>query len=113
MLLSELDLLASEQEPIKLPWDGISNYFHRIPRIRKILLHFMLLCALYLASQPSSDWFKKDETLGNCPGWITLAKLIPEAYEREGSNHRWFWLFWASWIVVYGIREIVSLPQHR
>nr|OQO02408.1 hypothetical protein B0A51_17664 [Rachicladosporium sp. CCFEE 5018] len=32
--------------------------------------------------------------------------MIPQVYETEGSNHRWFWLFWAAWIVVYCIREI-------
>ncbi|OQO06518.1 hypothetical protein B0A48_08301 [Cryoendolithus antarcticus] len=106
LLLSETELLSHESDAPWFPWVTAVEYFRAKPLTRQVLLHVFLGIGTYLASQPSSDWGSREQTLGNCPGWITLSKMIPQVYETEGSNHRWFWLFWAAWIVVYCIREI-------
>ena len=110
MLTVELDLLASSDSTVdvKLPWDGIMKALKRRPVLRQILLHAMLAFGLHLAGEPSSDWKKKDEILGDCPGWRTLSTLIPPAYDDGpgNQNHRWFWLFWCAWFLVISIKEI-------
>ncbi len=110
MLTVECDLLASSDSTVdvKLPWDGLMKYLRRRRILRQILLHAMLAFGLHLAGQPSSDWKKRADTLGNCPSWGTLSTLIPPAYDDGpgNQNHRWFWLFWCAWFLIISIKEI-------
>ncbi len=68
----------------------------------------VLIAGLYLAGIPSSDQAKKAEVLGKCPGYQTVAGLIPAVYDDGPGdlNHRWFLLFWAAWFLIISIREI-------
>ncbi|QIX01388.1 hypothetical protein AMS68_006905 [Peltaster fructicola] len=108
MFMSDLELLALENNNITFPWDPIDQWLRAKPQkvLRFVLLHVLLLCSLYLATQPSADWTTKAETLGNCPGWMTLSAMIPRSYLDDFSQFRWFWLFWAAWAMVYCVREI-------
>ncbi|KAK6853604.1 acyltransferase-like protein [Apiospora arundinis] len=94
----------------RLPWDGLLDFLRQRPRFRSVLLHSMLAAGLYLGSAPSSDIMKVDELLGNCPGgWKTLSRLIPAPYtasDEPESVHRWFWLFWAAWLLFVSIKEL-------
>lgn len=107
MLTAELDLLHAEGDPVQLPWDRVAKWFRSRRRIRQILLHFTLVCALYLASQPSSDGLPREKVLGECTGWKILNWFIPSVYNDDtNSTYRWFWLFWASWLTVISVKEI-------
>lgn len=93
----------------RLPWDGLLDYVRQRPRLRSVLLHAMLAAGLYLGSEPSSDVLKPEELLGVCRGWKTLSKMIPAPYtasDEPESVHRWFWLFWAAWLLFVSIKEI-------
>ncbi|CAK4031428.1 acyltransferase like [Lecanosticta acicola] len=108
MLTSELDLLA-ESGQVRLPWDGLRNFFIRRPRLRMFVLHLTLLIGLYLACQPSSDGKPREELLGECYGWKTLNRLIPGSYKDgppNNTHYRWYYLIWAAWFTVVGVKEI-------
>lgn len=108
MLMSELDLFAAEtsSSAIIFPWDGFNKWFkcHRL--LRTFILEVMMIFGLYLASEPSSDSLTKEQVLGSCRGWKTLSQLIPDTYGDMYNHHRWFWLFWASWLTLYSAKEI-------
>jgi peptidoglycan/LPS O-acetylase OafA/YrhL len=106
MLTAELHLLYAENSPVKvsLPWDGLLRALWRRPVLYGAFMHVMLVAGLFLASQPTADNLNVQDTLGHCRGWVTLSKVIPPAYDEK--THRWFWLFWASWIVMICAREI-------
>jgi len=108
MFLCEVDMCKADPvlSQIKFPWDGIDQWFKKRKIIRGISLHLLLLVGLYFASQPSTDWLTRHDTLGICPGWKTLGWMIPSAYIDDHSAFRWFWLFWASWIIIYCVKEI-------
>lgn len=109
MLTAELDLLASESSgaaQIRLPWDAPLKALKNRRVLWATILHVMLLCGLLLAGQPSSDYMKKAELYGSCSGWRTLSHLIPPAYGDGDSTNRWFWLFWAAWMLLVAIKEI-------
>lgn len=106
LLMSDLDLISSGNSNLVFPWDAVDKWFRDRKFFRQLCLHALLLASLYLATQPSSDWSTRELTLGNCPGWMTLSRLIPPHYLDEFSQFRWFWLFWAAWGMVYTVREI-------
>ncbi|KAH8882156.1 hypothetical protein GQ53DRAFT_666400 [Thozetella sp. PMI_491] len=110
MFTCELDLLAAEGSvaEVRLPWDGLRKKLNGNTFLRQYVLHFVLLCGLYLGNQPSNDFQKKAEVLGTCPGWMTLSHLIPPVYndDKADKTHRWFFLFWASWMLLASIKEI-------
>ncbi|KAK8119581.1 uncharacterized protein PG998_004207 [Apiospora kogelbergensis] len=126
MLTAEIDVLATashatttmNEKPIPndprlhlcLPWDGVLGFVRKRPRIRNVLLHSMLAAGLYLGSAPSSDFMKVKELLSDCPGgWKTLGRLIPAPYtasDEPESVHRWFWLFWAAWLLFVSVKEL-------
>lgn len=108
MTVAELDLIASGSVQMSLPWDRLVRALGRHPAVRAILLHVVLISALYLGSQPAGDGpdATKDTVLGKCYGWVILSKLIPGTYSDEGFGHRWFWLFWASWLLLFACKEI-------
>lgn len=109
MLTAELDLLASESglaAKIKLPWDAAVEELKARPGLWALMMHGMLICGLFLGGEPSSDHMKKAELYGSCAGWNTLQHLIPRAYGDSDSTNRWFWLFWAAWMVVGSINMI-------
>lgn len=106
MIFSDLEMLA--ETGITFPWDPIDKWLRQKNNqvLRGVLLHVLMLCSLYLATQPSSDWSTREETMGDCPGWITLSNMIPKSYLDDASQFRWYWLFWAAWSMVYCVREI-------
>ncbi|KAK7981506.1 Acyltransferase 3 [Apiospora saccharicola] len=127
MLTAEINTLAStaaspdaslkDKTPIigdnihlhHLPWDGLIHCLRQRPRLRSVLLHAMLAAGLYLGSEPSSDVLKPEELLGTCRGWKTLSRMVPAPYtasDEPESVHRWFWLFWAAWLLFVSIKEI-------
>lgn len=116
MVTAELDLIASGAAQMSLPWDRLKQALGSHGPVRAIVLHAILVSALYLGGQPAGDGdlATKEKVLGTCHGWATLSKLIPEAYPSKGSEsatHRWFWLFWASWLLVIACKEISWLKR--
>ncbi|KAM3421356.1 hypothetical protein BST61_g1753 [Cercospora zeina] len=106
MLTSELDLISTNGVQVSLPWDPILNFFRRRDMIKQILLHVMLFIGLWLASQPSSDMHPREEVM-DCGAWNYLNKLIPDPYDDgSSSTYRWFWLFWAAWIILITVSQI-------
>nr|POE90668.1 hypothetical protein CFP56_60281 [Quercus suber] len=106
MFTSELELLASSKLKVSLPWDNLIDTLKSQSAIRYPLLHVMLLCGLFLASQPVSDYQDMEKTLGNCPGFSTLMHFIPFSYMEYELDWRWFWLFWAAWLVLVAVKEL-------
>ncbi|KAK7955987.1 uncharacterized protein PG986_005209 [Apiospora aurea] len=124
MLTAEIDVLASaatsnaavdgmliysQHSRLRLPWDGVLDFLRQRPRFRSILLHAMLAAGLYLGSEPSSDVLATEGLLGRCYGWKTLSRLIPAPYtasDEPESVHRWFWLFWAAWLLFVSVKEL-------
>ncbi|TAQ89649.1 hypothetical protein B7494_g2002 [Chlorociboria aeruginascens] len=108
LLTAELDMFYEEELDVnvKLPWDSLVRQLRKRPILRQVLLHLMLIAALYLGGQPAGDHLRKDAVLGTCRGWRTLSWLIPVVYEDTEDAHRWFWLFWAAWLMVFSCKEI-------
>ncbi|KXS94422.1 hypothetical protein AC578_9354 [Pseudocercospora eumusae] len=106
MLTAELDLLSANGLHVSLPWDPIFKFFKRRRVLKVILMHLMLVSALWLASQPSSDSEDMEEVLGKCGAWGTLMKFIPDSYKEGNTTYRWFWLFWAAWMLLVSVKEI-------
>ncbi|KAF2863095.1 hypothetical protein K470DRAFT_226821 [Piedraia hortae CBS 480.64] len=108
MILSEMDLLAAQAstQRVSFFWDGFLNWIKRRKLMKALYLHTLLLISLYLASEPSSDWDKKEDVFTNCYGWETLGRMIPWNQTDGNANFRWFWLFWASWIFLYVVKEL-------
>lgn len=116
MVTAELDLIASGAAQISLPWDRLMQALGSHWIVRSIVLHAALLSALYLGGQPAGDGdlASAERVLGTCHGWKTLGKMIPKSYPSKGSEsatHRWFWLFWASWLLVIACKEIHWLKR--
>lgn len=116
MVTAELDLIASGTVQMSLPWDRLVQALGSHAPVRAIVLHSVLVSALYLGGQPAGDGGDdgKDVVLGTCHGWVTLSKLIPAAYPNDGnekSTYRWFWLFWASWLLLLACKEINWLKR--
>jgi len=108
MLTAELDLVSSLESPIRLPWDAALKALRKRKFLRGILLHAMMIAGLFLGGQPSSDGNQtQQDVLGTCRGWKTLNKFIPLSYhDDEHAVWRWFWLFWAAWMVLVSVKEI-------
>ncbi|QIW99795.1 hypothetical protein AMS68_005313 [Peltaster fructicola] len=113
MFICELDLLALSGNNIRMPWSIISDWLYSKSRasVKTVVMHALFIASLYLATQPSSDWSTKAETLGNCPGWSTLSAMVPFYYIDADSQFRWFWLFWAAALLLFSIREISWLRR--
>jgi hypothetical protein len=107
MLTSELDLIATNGVDVSLPWDPIFRWFTKHKKIKAVAIHIVLYCGLWLASQPSSDTDKRDDVYKNCGSiWPILNKLMPDSYEDPGSTYRWFYLFWAAWLILISGQNI-------
>lgn len=74
-------------------------------------MHVLLIISLHLATQPSSDWSTKDETIGHCAGWSTLSHLVPFYYIDKDSVWRWYWLWIGASLMLFSIREIDWLKR--
>ncbi|KAF2768830.1 hypothetical protein EJ03DRAFT_327963 [Teratosphaeria nubilosa] len=120
MIMSELELMKSmtnlpseptDSDAIARLWDSWNELERRYKNLRWLGLHVLFVCALYLASQPSNDFGTFENTLQNCPGWMTLSKFIPWSYTDGMEGFRWWWLFWAAVSALYCIREIEWLRR--
>lgn len=115
MVTAELDLIASGAAQMPLPWDGLVQAVGRHGLVRALVIHAVLVGALYLGASPSGSPVdsSRDEVLGKCRGWMTLEWLIPEAYPHGGGDPSWlwFWLFWAAWTFLLAVKEINWLKR--
>ncbi|KAK9769801.1 putative Acyltransferase 3 domain-containing protein [Seiridium cardinale] len=110
MLTAELEITISSGSEALMPW--IRNLISTIQRARlqKGLFYAMLVCGLYLGSQPSAHYLagdanvSKERVLGTCFGWKILSQLIPSSGD-EVDDWRLFWLFWAGWLLFIAIKE--------
>jgi peptidoglycan/LPS O-acetylase OafA/YrhL len=116
MLTGEMVLIYAENSvaKISLPWDRFLRALWARPALYHTVLHAMLVVGWYLACQPTAD-DTVEATLGDCHGWVTLSKLIPPAYDAktylvppayDAKLYRWFWLFFAAWLVMICAREL-------
>lgn len=106
LLTAELDILATSDHQVSLPWDGFARWWRTRRKTRMVILHFILVAGMFLGSQPSEDGHTVDEVMENCFGWSTLRHAIPSVYSEGTEAYRWFWLFWASWMVMIAVKEI-------
>lgn len=106
LLTAELDMLAASDIQVSLPWDGFTKWWRSRRKIRMAILHVILVVGMFLASQPSEDGHTVDEVMENCFGWSKLRLAIPDVYREGTEAYRWFWLFWAAWMVLIGVKEI-------
>lgn len=113
MVTAEVDLISLGSLPIQFPWDGFVQAVGRHSGVRTLILHALLIGALFLGSSPSGSAVNssREEVLGKCRGWVTLEWLIPESYSHGGDDPSWlwFWLFWAAWIFLLAAKEITWL----
>jgi len=108
MFTAELDMIVSEGWQVKLPWDGFARTLKANPNTRMILSYVVLILGCLLAGQPSADSLEMQYVMGGCPGFRDLVHLIPPSYvdDPPSSRYRWFWLFWAAWGILVGIKDI-------
>lgn len=109
MLTAELDMLAAEGNTLQIqfPWDSFRKWLNVHRWIKQTLLHVMLVFGLFLAGEPTGDNLKIKDIFDSCPGWYTLSRLIPPAYDDgKASTFRWFWLFWGAWMTLVAVKEI-------
>lgn len=117
MLTAELDLLggaaaaAAENSAAaairaSLLWTAPLKALRRRRVLFGTLMHVMLVVGLFLAGQPSAEGKTKQEMYGECFGFRTLHRWIPPAYGDGDSGTRWYWLFWAAWMLLVAVKEI-------
>ncbi|KIW51995.1 hypothetical protein PV05_10660 [Exophiala xenobiotica] len=95
MFLCDLDLLEQGQ---KLPY-----FLSTLGRFKTPIYYGLFLVSLYLGGCPaySSDI----HVLKNSPGWFYLSLFKPQAV----FDYKWFYLFWASILLVASISRISGL----
>jgi peptidoglycan/LPS O-acetylase OafA/YrhL len=99
MLLCDLDLLALE--------DQLPRVFSIFEGFKELIFFHVFIVALYLGGVPSYHMDKVDNILSKSPGWIWLSYLKPQAVFDE----KWFYLFWASFLLVASIPRLPWLKQ--
>ena len=96
MLLCDIDLLLATDE-IRVP-SKLKPYLSPI-------FHVLLIISVYLGGVPSE---KADvNVLRETPGWYYLSYLKPQAV----YDYKWFYLFWASTLLVVSIPRIWWLKK--
>ena len=96
MFLCDLDLLLST-DSIRAP--------AQLKRYSSLIFHCLLAVSIYLGGSPSE---KADvNVLRETPGWYYLSYLKPQAV----FDYKWFYLFWASTLLVASIPRIGWLKK--
>jgi len=97
VLLCDLDLLAAK--------DNLPAFFAVLQPHRKAIAHVALAISMYLGGvpAPSADIAK----LRGSGGWYYLSFLKPQAV----FDYKWFYLFWASTLLVASIPRIPWLRR--
>lgn len=116
MLTAEMDLLgaatadggspAAAAIHASLPWSGLMKALRRRRVLFGTLMHVVLVVGLFLGGQPSAEGKTKEEMYGKCWGFHTLQHWIPAVYGDGDSGTRWYWLFWAAWMILVGVKEV-------
>ena len=96
MFLCDIDLLLST-DSIRVP--------PQLKRYSSLIFHCLLAISIYLGGSPSE---KSDvNVLRETPGWYYLSYLKPQAV----FDYKWFYLFWASTLLVASIPRIGWLKK--
>jgi len=97
ILLCDLDLLAAK--------DDLPAFFERLQPHRTVLFYVALAISFYLGGVPAPSSNIKD--LRETGGWYFLSFLKPQAV----FDYKWFYLFWASTLLVASIPRIPWLRR--
>ena len=92
MLLADLDILAEK--------DDLPGFFKTLEPYKKPIFYTMFLVSVLLGGCPSHS--SDINVLRESPGWYYLSFLKPQAV----FDFKWFYLFWASLMVVASIPRI-------
>lgn len=95
MLLCDLDLLSQNT--------NLPKFFSLLEPFKTIFFYHSFVFSLYLGGIPS--FTNKVEDLRKTNGWYFLSYLKPQAV----FDYKWFYLFWASTMLVASIPRILWL----
>lgn len=99
LLYSDLDLLESFQDLPKIFYQ-VKEF---LGRYQGIFWHILFVIGMFLSGVPSLH--NDMSSLRKSPGWYLLSFLVPE----RTLDYKWFFLFWASAIIVATIPRIFWL----
>jgi peptidoglycan/LPS O-acetylase OafA/YrhL len=97
MLLSDLDLLAIKGE--------LPQLLIRLEPYKQLIFYHLFAISLYFGGVPSHSWDLNE--LRQTRGWYYLSYLKPQAV----FDYKWFFLFWASVLLVASIPRIGWLKR--
>jgi peptidoglycan/LPS O-acetylase OafA/YrhL len=97
MLLNDLEQLAAKDE--------LPSFFTQFRPYKTTIFYTMLAVAMYLGGCPAHS--AEVEELRKNPGWYLLSFLKPQAV----FDVKWFFLFWASVLLVASTPHIVWLKR--
>lgn len=100
MLLSDLDLLALEDEQ--------PRFLAKLGEFKEFIFFHLFLVAMYLGGVPSCESSDGNrDLLASSPGWKWLFKLKPQAV----LDYKWFYLTWAAILTVASIPRLPWLKR--
>lgn len=92
MFLCDLDLLSQS--------NNLPRFLTKLEPFKTIIFYHFLVISLYLGGVPAFDNEWKDFNKAN--GWHLLSYLTPQAV----FGYKWFYLFWASGMLVSAVPRI-------
>jgi len=99
MLLCDLDLLADD--------DQLPQFFSMLEGFKELIFFHLFIIAFYLGGVPSFETPDYANLMSKSPGWRSLSRLQPQA----SFDHKWFFLFWAAFLLVASIPRLPWLKQ--
>ncbi|KAF2744518.1 acyltransferas-like protein [Sporormia fimetaria CBS 119925] len=99
MLLCDLDLLAQDS--------ALPNFLHAMADYKEIIFFHLFIISLYLGGVPACEGPEYASLLPRSPGWKWLSVLKPQAV----LDAKWFFLFWASVLLVASVQRLVWLKS--
>jgi len=97
MLLSDLDQLAAKNE--------LPSFLKRMEPYKTIICYHLFVVSMYLGGVPAHNNNIND--LAKNRGWYLLSFLKPQAV----FDYKWFYLFWAAFLLVASIPSISWLKR--
>jgi peptidoglycan/LPS O-acetylase OafA/YrhL len=101
VLICDLDLLSQE--------DQLPRFLAVLEDFKELIFFHLFIIALYLGGVPSYEVSGSDyeHLLSRSPGWKWLSWFRPQAV----FDHKWFYTFWASALLVASIPRLPWLKR--